>query len=235
MSQSNCQISKNKHKIGINNYISNTVGKGGVNNNIDIRCIISLLETRKKDPYYREKLTRLKIPSACSLNIIDELTQCIFDFQTCIQGRNKADGVVGPNGSTILYIGGVRFTGKQIIVDLDDQNLFAYDGINKVYDFYCASGDEDHPTAIKPSLHHIFRKHEKYRSRTYNAQMDHAMFFTSDGKAIHQSHAVGVTSFLRVVGIESLGSHGCVRLSEHDATTLFNWAPIHTPVFIDMA
>ncbi|WP_444996219.1 L,D-transpeptidase [Aliikangiella sp. IMCC44359] len=37
------------------------------------------------------------------------------------------------------------------------------------------------------------------------------------------------------MGFDSLGSHGCVRLSEDNARALFNWAPMHTPVFIDMA
>ena len=235
MSQGNCAIPKKKHDIGTANYIFNKVGKGGTNSNTDIRSIISLLENRKKDPYYREKLFRLKIPNSCSENIIQELTQCISDFQASIQGRAKADGVVSPSGSTILYLGGVRLIGKHIIVDLDDQNLYAYDGKKKIHEFHCASGDKKHPTAIKPSLHHIFRKHQKYRSRAYNAQMDYAMFFTNDGKAIHQSNAVSVTSFLKVVGIESLGSHGCVRLSEDDAKKLFSWAPMNTPVFVDMA
>jgi hypothetical protein len=235
MSQSNCVTLKNKHNIGTKNFILNKVGKGGTNSYSDIKSIISLLEHRKKDPYYREKLLRLKIPHLCSSDITQELTQCIYDFQTQIQGKSKADGIVSPSGSTILFLGGVRLLGKHIIVDLDDQNIYAYDGKNKIHQFHCASGDKKHPTAITPSLHHIFRKHQKYRSRTYNAQMDYAMFFTYDGKAIHQSNAVGVTSFLKVVGIESLGSHGCVRLSEDDAKKLFNWSPMNTPVFVDMA
>jgi hypothetical protein len=235
MSQENCPTPKKKHNIGTTNYILNKVGREGKNRKADIRSIISLLENRKKDPYYREKLFRLKIPTSCSSNFIHELTQCISDFQASIQGKSKADGIVSPSGSTILYLGGVRLLGRQIIVDLDDQNLYAYDGIKKIHEFHCASGDKKHPTAVKPSLHHIFRKHQKYRSRTYNAQMDYAMFFTNDGKAIHQSNAVSVTSFLKVVGIESLGSHGCVRLSEDDAKILFNWSPMNTPVFVDMA
>jgi len=64
--------------------------------------------------------------------------------------------------------------------------------------------------------------------------MNYAMFFTIDGKAIHQSNAVGVTSILKDWGINDLGSHGCVRLAEDNAAKLFQWAPIGTPVFIDL-
>jgi len=174
------------------------------------------------------------IPTLCNSDNSD-LISCIKEFQKLIQGVTKADGIVGPNGTTILHLGGVRRMGKQIIIDMDDQNLHAYEGIKKIYSFNCATGDSEHPTATKPSLHHIFRRHEKYRSRSYNAQMDFAMFFTYDGKAIHQSNAVTVTSYLKVLGIDALGSHGCVRLSEADARLLFHWTPMNTPVFIDMA
>lgn len=232
--QSNCGSDKKKHSARSNNYIFSRVGKGAPNSIIDIKTVITLLNLRKKDPYYQKKLSRLVIPKSCSNDILG-LIDCITEFQRIIQGAAKADGIVGPTGNTILHLGGVKRIGKQIIIDMDDQKLHAYDGIKKSYSFHCATGDKDHPTAIKPSLHHVFRKYEKYRSRTYNAQMNYAMFFTNDGKAIHQSNAVMATSFLKVVGIDSLGSHGCVRLSEYDAKLLFNWAPMNTPVFIDMA
>jgi lipoprotein-anchoring transpeptidase ErfK/SrfK len=151
-----------------------------------------------------------------------------------VQRVSNPDGIVAPLGNTILFLGGTRSSGKQIIVDLSDQNLYAYEGARLVHSFYCASGDRVHPTATWPSLHSIFRKHEIYRSKTYNAQMDYAMFFTVDGKAIHQSNAVGITSILKDVGINQLGSHGCIRLSKAHASKLFTWAPMKTPVFVDL-
>lgn len=235
MSQGNCAVAKKKHNFENRNYIINSVGKGSTNSDIDVRVIVSLLKERKKDPYYQSKLSKLKIPDFCSKDFDKDLIKCISVFQETIQGKGKVDGIVSPKGNTILYLGGVRKVGKHIIVDLDDQNLYAYDGHKNIYKFHCASGDIKHPTATKPSLHNIFRKHKKYRSRKYGAQMDYAMFFTNDGKAIHQSNAVTATSFLRVLGVEALGSHGCVRLSENDAKQLFEWAPMNTPVFVDMA
>lgn len=232
--QGRCESNKKKHSEGNNNYIFGRVGKNGVNSKVDVDTVIKLLKLRKRDPYYQKKLSRLVIPNGCS-DGMSELIDCISEFQKLIQGAAKADGIVGPTGTTILHLGGVKRIGKQIIIDLDDQKLHAYDGIKRINTFHCATGDHKHPTAVKPSLHHIFRKHEKYRSRAYNAQMDYAMFFTNDGKAIHQSNAVLVTSFLKVAGLDSLGSHGCVRLSEDDANLLFKWAPMNTPVFVDMA
>lgn len=122
---------------------------------------------------------------------------------------------------------------KRIVVKLDRQVLQAFDGDTKVHELECATGDDDHPT--DPGLFRVFRKHRHYRSRKYDAQMDFAMFFTRDGKAIHESHAVGITSYLRFFGVTSLGSHGCVRLSSEDAETIFEWAPIGTRVHVELA
>jgi hypothetical protein len=215
--------------------IQHSVGKGGVNSQTDLRVIIDLLNERKKDSYYFQKMNTIKIPKPYSKNLAIEITQCIYEFQKEIQKLNNPDGLVSPSGNTILFLGGVRNQGKHIIVDIDDQNLYAFNGSIKVHSYYCATGDKKHPTAIEPSLHRVFRKHEDYTSKKYNAPMDYAMFFTHDGKAIHQSSAVGITSLLKDLGFDSLGSKGCVRLSEDNAKELFNWTPMNTPVFIDMA
>jgi len=58
------------------------------------------------------------------------------------------------------------------------------------------------------------------------------MFFTTDGKAIHQSNAVALTSILKDFGLNSLGSHGCVRLSEDNANkTISLGTYVHTSFY----
>jgi lipoprotein-anchoring transpeptidase ErfK/SrfK len=156
-------------------------------------------------------------------------------FQAKVQGLATPDGVVSPNGATILFLGGLHTTAKQIIVDLDEQLLYAYEGTKRIYEFDCASGDNEHPTAERPALFEVLRKEKIYRSRKYDAQMNYALFFSADGKAIHQSNVVGLTSLLKKWGANYFGSHGCVRLSEEDAQTLFAWATPKTEVFIDMS
>lgn len=215
--------------------IMESVGKGGKNNKSDISTILYLLRERRKDPYYQRKMSSIVIPDSNDPKLSERITAAIVSFQKLVQELKSPDGIVSPNGTTVYYLGGVRKNGKQIIVDLDDQNLYAFEGSQLKYKFYGASGDADHPTATKPQLFHIFRKHEKYVSKTYNARMDYAMFFTYDGKAIHQSNAVALTSILKDIGFNYFGSHGCVRLSQDNARDLFRWAPMNTPVFIDMA
>jgi lipoprotein-anchoring transpeptidase ErfK/SrfK len=119
---------------------------------------------------------------------------------------------------------------KKIVVKLDRQVLLAYDGDQLVHEFDCATGDDEHGTTA--GLYAISRKHRYYRSRKYDAQMNFAMFFSRDGKAIHESHGVGVTSYLRYLGVTSLGSHGCVRLASDNAATMFEWTPVGTKVYV---
>jgi hypothetical protein len=86
-----------------------------------------------------------------------------------------------------------------------------------------------------PGTFHISRKDRVHRSAKYNAQMNFAMFFSADGKAIHQYHGIAPLSLVRTLksGVSDwFGSHGCVRLSEDDARALFDWTPIGTTVEI---
>jgi lipoprotein-anchoring transpeptidase ErfK/SrfK len=121
-------------------------------------------------------------------------------------------------------------TAKSIVADLKRQVLIAYEGTVRKYEFDCASSDSTHPTPV--GNRKILSKHRDYTSHKYKVPMNFAMFFTNTGEAIHESHAVGLTSFAKYVGINALGSHGCVRLSHEDAAKLFDWTPLHTPLEI---
>jgi lipoprotein-anchoring transpeptidase ErfK/SrfK len=119
---------------------------------------------------------------------------------------------------------------KKITVDLEKQVVILYENGESILTFDCVSGDEDHPT---PTGHYqVIRKKNPCFSNEFQVPMNHALFFTNRGHAIHQAHAVGLLSLLKYAGFDSFGSHGCVRLSEEDATWVFNWAPVGTPIWI---
>ena len=85
------------------------------------------------------------------------------------------------------------------------------------------TGDQDHPT--NPGVFKIFKKNRIHRSSKYDAQMNYAMFFERDGKAIHQYHGpFTLTRLAKTALSDRFGSHGCVRLEESNARTLFDWA-----------
>jgi lipoprotein-anchoring transpeptidase ErfK/SrfK len=90
------------------------------------------------------------------------------------------------------------------------------------------SGDESHPT---PAGHFkVNRKAHPYTSKKYHVAMNYAMFLTHTGEAIHQGYVVGPLSYLKSWGIGGISSHGCVRLAEDDAATLYSWTPISYPI-----
>jgi lipoprotein-anchoring transpeptidase ErfK/SrfK len=119
---------------------------------------------------------------------------------------------------------------KRIRVDLMLQIVETFDGNERIHRFECVSGDEYHPT--DKGTFKVFRKEHPYTSQKYHVPMNYAMFFTTDGKALHQYHgpAFSVLRTLKTEVSEWFGSHGCVRLDEADAKALFDWAPIGTPV-----
>jgi lipoprotein-anchoring transpeptidase ErfK/SrfK len=120
---------------------------------------------------------------------------------------------------------------KHIEVSLATQTLRAFDSHKLIYTFDCITGDADHPT---DQGSFPLWKDATHVSHKYHVKMYYAMFFTKDGKAIHQYHGpfFELTRSLKEGVSDWFGSHGCVRLEEEHAKALFEWAPAHTIVFI---
>jgi lipoprotein-anchoring transpeptidase ErfK/SrfK len=122
---------------------------------------------------------------------------------------------------------------KRISVNLSGQIVEAIENGCSIHNFICVSGDSDHPT--DRGTFQILRKNHPYRSITYDVQMNYAMFFTQDGKALHQYHGLVPLTTIRTARQQVsdwFGSHGCVRLEEAAARTLYNWTPLSTRVTI---
>ena len=62
--------------------------------------------------------------------------------------------------------------------------------------------------------------------------MPYTMFFTEDGKAIHGTQMATLRSYLQSYLVDSVGSEGCVGLTDDNALALFEWAPVGTPVVV---
>ena len=78
----------------------------------------------------------------------------------------------------------------------------------------------------------IFKKHEKYTSKKYGSEMPYTMFFSSDGKAIHGTQMATLRSYLHSYLTESVGSQGCIGLTDDNAKAMFEWAPVGTHVVV---
>jgi lipoprotein-anchoring transpeptidase ErfK/SrfK len=118
---------------------------------------------------------------------------------------------------------------KEIVVNLTDQTVTARNGSTVFLACECVSGDSAHATP--KGRFTVGRKNHPYRSKTYDVQMDYAMFFNK-GIALHQYHGPAPWSILRLGRhfTDAVGSHGCVRLQEDDAKKLYGWVTIGTVV-----
>jgi lipoprotein-anchoring transpeptidase ErfK/SrfK len=111
--------------------------------------------------------------------------------------------------------------------------LEAFEDGGRMYQFPCVTGDSTHPTNVGTFT--VLRKRHPCRSNTYDVDMNYALFFTNDGKAIHQYHGSAGLTVVRAARqnvSDWFGSHGCVRLEEANAKTLYNWTPVGTRVVV---
>jgi lipoprotein-anchoring transpeptidase ErfK/SrfK len=149
---------------------------------------------------------------------------------TCITALRLSVG-----GGLILLVASSAWsdesaTKKEIHVYIERQILIAIENGEEVYNFDIVTGRDGKETTA--GRYHIFRKYEKYTSKTYGSEMPYTMFFTEDGKAIHGTQMATLRSYLHSYLTESVGSQGCVGLTDDNAMALFDWAPIGTPVVV---
>lgn len=82
--------------------------------------------------------------------------------------------------------------GKKVIkVSLELQVLEAYEGVERIFRFECVTGSRDHPT--DRGAFRVNWRAKSHVSNIYKVRMDFALFFTADGKAIHQYHWCSAT------------------------------------------
>ena len=119
---------------------------------------------------------------------------------------------------------------RSVRVDLPAMMVTASGGDTVFHRCECVPGDSSHRTPV--GKRRIVRKDHPYVSHTYHVRIDHAMFFTNTGEALHRYHGLAPWWMLRLGRnvTQLVGSHGCVRLQEADARKLYEWAPIGTPV-----
>ncbi len=119
---------------------------------------------------------------------------------------------------------------KEIHVFIEEQVLVAFENGEEIYSFDIVTGRDGKETFS--GTYQIFRKHEEYTSKTYGSEMPYTMFFTEDGKAIHGTQMATLRSYLHSYLTESVGSQGCVGLTDDNAQALFEWAPLGTAVIV---
>src|ERR1039457_283057 len=115
-------------------------------------------------------------------------------------------------GLIFLASGGAAQAKVFITVDKDVQEMtVAVDDV-EVYHWPVSTGNPSHETPN--GSFRTFRMEEDHYSREFDdAPMPHSIFFTKVGHAIHGTDSVN--------RLGSPASHGCVRLSRDNASTLY--------------
>ena len=119
---------------------------------------------------------------------------------------------------------------KVILVNVEQQVLYAVDDYKIIYEFDVITGQPGKETTT--GKFKVTRKIKDYTSKKYKAEMPYTMFFSKVGKAIHGTKWATLRSYLHAYVTESVGSMGCVGLTEDNARTLFEWAPVGTTIAI---
>jgi hypothetical protein len=112
----------------------------------------------------------------------------------------------------VLFAGTAAQAKVDITIDKDNQQMtVAVDGVER-YQWPVSSGI---PSRETPSgSFRAFRMEEDHYSKEFDdAPMPHSIFFTKIGHAIHGTDSVG--------RLGTPASHGCVRLSRDNASTLY--------------
>jgi hypothetical protein len=120
--------------------------------------------------------------------------------------------------------------GRLIEISIKRQTLTAWRNGRVVYRFIISTGRKGYET---PKGHYrILEKYENRWSRKWSVWMPYAMRWYQ-GYFIHQLPHKDGSSYN--IGASKLGtpdSHGCIRVDVGDASTLFRWTKVGTPVWV---
>lgn len=171
----------------------------------------------------------------------DTLSSIAQRYGTSVSELVAANGIV--NASRI-YAGQVlRLSGtesvvpgsgaKQIVVNLSQQRLYAYQGGQLVYDFVISSGAA--PYYTRTGTFQVQSKFPNAYGSAWNIWMPYWMGIYWAGSSENGIHALPVLSNGQTLWGGYLGrpvSYGCVVVGTYEAKLLFEWTPLGTPVQI---
>jgi LysM repeat protein len=171
----------------------------------------------------------------------DTLSSIAQRYGTSVSELVAANGIV--NASRI-YAGQVlRLSGtesvvpgsgaKQIVVNLSQQRLYAYQGDQLVYDFVISSGTA--PYYTRTGTFQVQSKFPNAYGSAWNIWMPYWMGIYWAGSSENGIHALPVLSNGQTLWAGYLGrpvSYGCVVVGTYEAKLLFDWTPLGTPVQI---
>ena len=175
----------------------------------------------------------------------DTLSRIDRQFSTTAAALAHLNGIAAPS---IIYAGQVlRVSGvapapatpisyggaKRIVINLSEQHLYAYTGDRLVYSFVISSGAA--PSYTRAGEFRVQSKFPNAYGAAWNIWMPHWLGIYWAGSTENGIHALPVLSNGQTLWAGYLGtpvSYGCIVLGTYEASRLYNWAEIGTPVSI---
>jgi lipoprotein-anchoring transpeptidase ErfK/SrfK len=114
--------------------------------------------------------------------------------------------------------------GKQVVVDLSDQRVFAYDNGVMVYTALASTGLPGTPTVVGDFTVYLRLRSQRMVGPGYDLPNVEWVQYFFQGYALHGTY--WHNNFGQPM------SHGCVNLTNTDALWFYEWATIGTPVHV---
>ena len=121
---------------------------------------------------------------------------------------------------------------KYILVDISEQHMYVYENDQLLYSFVASTGINN---GTRTGLFHVQSKIPNAYGATWNIWMPNWLGIYWSGSLENGIHALPILSNGAELWAGYLGhpiSYGCVVLGSYEASLLYNWAEIGTPVEI---
>ncbi len=119
------------------------------------------------------------------------------------------------------------------MVDLSEQHLYAYQGETLVYSFVASTGMAGSRTS--PGTFSVLNKLPNAYASTWDLQMPYWLGIYWSGGLQNGIHALPILSNGQQLWAGYLGtpiSYGCIVLGTYEASLLYQWADVGTPVVV---
>ncbi len=173
----------------------------------------------------------------------DTLTQIAKRFHTTAFALAHSNGIVDPSAIRVGQLLRVPRRGsgpsavsgdpKRVLIDLEEQHLYAFEGDQLIYSFVASSGRA--PYYTRTGDFQIQSKIPNAYGGTWDIWMPHWLGIYWAGSTENGIHALPIMSNGQTLWAGYLGtpvSYGCIVLDTFDAEQLYTWAEIGTPVSI---
>jgi LysM repeat protein len=174
----------------------------------------------------------------------DTLASIAYRHGTTAWAIASANGLANPNyiypGQRLRIPSGggvapapVTSGGQRIVVDLSEQRMYVYQGGQLLWNWVVSTGRPGQATVV--GHYKVLNKLPNAYAYTWNLQMPYWLGIYWAGHLQNGIHALPIQNNGQRLWEGYLGqrvSYGCVILSTENARTLYNWAPVGTPVDI---